>query len=230
MITHLPQVLTADELARARQLLARAPWADGRATAGPQAATVKHNQQLPSHSDQAQALRALVLGALDRHALFFSAALPRRVLPPAFNRYAGAANHYGNHVDQAVRHIATGPLAGQRLRADLSCTLFFSDPASYDGGGLVIDGGWQPPPIKLAAGDAILYPGTSVHRVAPVTRGERLASFFWVESLVRHTEQRRILFDMDTALQQLRQRDGESAEAVALTGTYHNLLRLWAET
>ncbi len=230
MLIHLPQVLTADALAQARLQLASARWTDGRATAGPQAASVKHNQQLPASSAEAQALRALVLGALERHALFFSAALPKRVLPPAFNRHAGALNHYGNHVDQAVRHIATGPLAGQRLRADLSCTLFLSDPASYDGGDLVIDGGWQPPRIKLAAGDAILYPGTSVHRVEPVTRGERLACFFWIESLVRATEQRRILFDMDSALQQLRQRDGESAEAVALTGTYHNLLRLWAET
>ena len=230
MLVHLPQVLTADELARARALLADAPWADGRATAGPQAATVKHNQQLPAGHASTAALQALVLGALERHALFFSAALPKRVLPPAFNRYAGDTNHYGNHVDQAVRHIASGPQAGQRVRSDLSCTLFFSDPASYEGGELVIAGEFQPPRIKLAAGDAVLYPGTSVHRVEPVTRGERLASFFWIESLVRSTEQRRILFEMDHALQRLRQRDGESAEAVALTGTYHNLLRLWADT
>jgi PKHD-type hydroxylase len=230
MLIHLPRVLKPDALAQAQRLLASGPWADGRATAGPQAATVKHNQQLPADCAEAQALRLLVLEGLDRHALFFSAALPKRVLPPAFNRHAGAANHYGRHVDQAVRHIAAGPLAGQRLRADLSCTLFFSDPASYDGGELVIESGHQPPRIKLAAGDAILYPGTSVHSVEPVTRGERLASFFWIESLVRHAEQRRILFDMDSALQQLRQRDGESAEAVALTGSYHNLLRLWADT
>jgi len=230
MLVHLPQVLTPAELARAQALLADAPWADGRSTAGPQAATVKHNQQLPAGHASTTALQALVLGALERHALFFSAALPKRVLPPAFNRYAGAANHYGSHVDQAVRHIASGPQTGQRVRADLSCTLFFSDPASYDGGALVIDGGFQPPHIKLAAGDAILYPGTSVHRVEPVTRGERLASFFWIESLVRHTAQRSILFEMDSALQRLRQRNGESAEAVALTGTYHNLLRLWAST
>jgi PKHD-type hydroxylase len=230
MPVHLPQVLNAAELARARTALAGAPWADGRATAGPQAASVKHNQQLPGDSAMAQALQALVLAALERHALFFCAALPKRVLPPAFNRYAGETNHYGNHVDQAVRHIASGALAGQRLRSDLSCTLFLSDPASYDGGELVIEDGFSPQRIKLAAGDALLYPGSSVHRVEPVTRGERLASFFWVESLVRSAEQRRILFDMDTALQRLRQRDGESAEAVALTGTYHNLLRLWADT
>ncbi|MES2717077.1 MAG: Fe2+-dependent dioxygenase [Pseudomonadota bacterium] len=230
MLVHLPQVLTAAELARAQSLLADAPWADGRGTAGVQAATVKHNQQLPAGHASTTALQALVLGALERHALFFSAALPKRVLPPAFNRYAGAANHYGSHVDQAVRHIASGPQAGQRVRSDLSCTLFLSEPTSYRGGELVIEGGYQPPRIKLAAGDAILYPGTSVHRVEPVTQGARLASFFWIESLVRSTEQRRILFEMDTALQQLRQRDGESAEAVALTGTYHNLLRLFADT
>ncbi len=230
MLVHLPQVLTAAELARAQRLLADAPWADGRSTAGAQAATVKHNQQLPAGHASTTALQALVLGALERHALFFSAALPKRVLPPAFNRYAGAANHYGSHVDQAVRHIASGPQAGQRVRSDLSCTLFLSEPTSYAGGELVIEGGYQPPRIKLAAGDAILYPGTSVHRVEPVTQGARLASFFWIESLVRSTEQRRILFEMDTALQQLRQRDGESAEAVALTGTYHNLLRLFADT
>jgi PKHD-type hydroxylase len=230
MLVHLPHVLTADELARAQAALQAADWTDGRATAGPQAASVKRNQQLPAGHPATAALQALVLGALDRHALFFSAALPKRVLPPAFNRYAGAANHYGNHVDQAVRHIASGPQAGQRVRSDLSCTLFLSDPASYDGGELVIDGDFQPPRIKLAAGDAILYPATSVHRVEPVTRGARLASFFWIESLVRCTAQRRLLFDMDTALQRLRQRDGESAEAVALTGTYHNLLRLWADT
>ncbi len=230
MLVHLPQVLTPDELARAQALLAHAPWVDGRATAGPQAAAVKCNQQLPAGHSSSATLQGLVLGALDRHALFFSAALPKRVLPPAFNRYAGAANHYGDHVDQALRHSPGPAQPGQRLRSDLSCTLFLSDPASYDGGALVIAGGFQPPHIKLAAGDAILYPGTSVHRVEPVTRGERLASFFWIESLVRSSEQRRLLFDMDSALQRLRQRDGESAEAIALTGTYHNLLRLWADT
>jgi len=237
MLLHIPQVLTADELAQARALLADAPWADGRGTAGPQAASVKHNQQLPVGCAAAQALQALVLGALDRHPLFFSAALPKRLLPPMFNRYGGEANpggHYGNHVDQAIRHIATGAQAGQRVRTDLSCTLFLADPAAYDGGELVI-GDTNPdslgsPRIKLPAGDAVLYPGTSVHRVEPVTRGQRLASFFWIESLVRSDEQRRLLFDMDSALMKLRHRDGESAEAVSLTGTYHNLLRLWADT
>ena len=188
-------------------------------------------------SAAAQALQALVLGALDRHPLFFSAALPKRVLPPMFNRYGGEANpggHYGDHVDQAIRQIPSGAHAGQRLRTDLSCTLFLAQPAAYDGGELVITdtnlGRLGEPRIKLPAGDAVLYPGTHVHRVEPVTRGQRLASFFWIESLVRSDEQRRLLFDMDLALMKLRSRDGESAEAVSLTGTYHNLLRLWADT
>ncbi len=231
MLLHLPQVLDADALAQARALLADAAWVDGRSTAGPQAATVKRNQQLAADSPLAARLQALVLAGLDRHALFFSAALPKRVLPPLFNRYGGDArhlgNHYGNHVDQAIRHL---PGTGQRVRTDLSCTLFLADPASYDGGELVIADTFSSPRIKLAAGDAVLYPGTSVHRVEPVMRGERLAAFFWIESLVRSDEQRRLLFDMDQALMQLRMRDGESAEAVALTGTYHNLLRQWADT
>ncbi len=237
MHLHIPQVLTADELAQARTLLADAPWAAGRLTAGPQAASVKHNQQLPVGCAAALALQALVLGALDRHPLFFSAALPKRLLPPMFNRYGGEANpggHYGDHVDQAIRHVPTGAHAGQRVRTDLSCTLFLAEPADYDGGELVITdtnlGGLGSPRIKLPAGDAVLYPGSTVHRVEPVTRGQRLASFFWIESLVRSGEHRRLLFDLDSALMKLRSRDGESAEAVSLTGTYHNLLRLWADT
>ncbi len=222
---HLPQVLNADELAQAQALLAAAAWVDGRPTAGVQAATVKHNQQLPADGQPALALRALVLAALDRHALFFSAALPRRVLPPMFNRYAGAHNHYGPHVDQAIRHAG----GGVRLRTDLSCTLFLTPPEAYDGGELVIEQGLATQRVKLPAGDALLYPGSSVHRVEPVTRGERLASFFWIESMVRRDDQRQLLFDMDLALMRLRQRHGEDADAVSLTGTYHNLLRLWAD-
>ena len=228
MLLHIPQVLTADELAQARALLTDAPWADGRHTAGAQAATVKHNQQLPVGSAAAQALQALVLGALDRHPLFFSAALPKRVFPPLFNRYSGAANAFGNHVDNAVRFIP-GRNA-ERLRTDISCTLFLADPASYDGGELVVQDTFGTHPVKLAAGDMVLYPGTSVHRVEPVTRGARLASFFWVESMVRSDAQRRLLFDMDSHLMQLRSSVGESDPAViGLTGTYHNLLRLWAD-
>ena len=167
-----------------------------------------------------------MLQALDRHALFFSAALPKRLLPPQFNRYGGEANHYGDHVDQAMRHGA----GGQRVRTDLSCTLFLTAPEAYAGGELVVHAGAGTQAIKLPAGDAVLYPGTSVHRVEPVTRGTRLASVFWIESLVRSNDQRAMLFGMDQALMQLRQRDGESTEAIALTGCYHNLLRMWADT
>jgi PKHD-type hydroxylase len=227
MLLRLTQLLAAEPLARAQALLQSGPWVDGRTTAGPQAATVKNNLQLQADSEAAHALQAIVLQALDASPQFFAAALPRRALPPAFNRYVGATNHYGRHVDQAVRKH---PQTRLPLRADLSCTLFLSDPASYDGGELVVQHSFGTERIKLAAGDAVLYPGSSVHHVEPVTRGERLASFFWVESLVRSDEQRRLLYEMDMALMKLRQRDGESDEALALTGCYHNLLRLWAET
>jgi len=225
MLLKIPQVLDTAALQRARELLAAASWQDGRATAGAQAAGVKRNEQLPSNSEQSQALQTLVLQALEKHPLFFSAALPKRVLPPLFNRYAGASNHYGRHVDQAIRYLPGGL---QRVRTDISCTLFLSDPDDYDGGELVIDDAGQR--VKLPAGDMVLYAGTSVHAVEPVTRGQRLACFFWVESMVRSAEQRRLLFDLDMALMRLRDRHGESDETVALTGTYHNLLRLWADT
>lgn len=227
MLLHIPEVLSGAPLARARALLAAARWSDGRATAGAQAAKVKNNEQLAAGSAELAELQSIVLGALERHALFFSAALPKRVLPPQFNRYGGSANTYGAHVDQAIRYHPDGQ---QRVRTDLSCTLFLADPADYDGGELVIQDTFGTPRIKLPAGDLVLYPGTSVHRVEPVTRGFRLASFFWIESLVRSDEQRRLLHDMDMALVKLRARHGDSDEAVALTGTYHNLLRQWADT
>lgn len=227
MLLKIAQVLTPEALQEARRMLTEAPWQDGRATAGTQAALVKNNQQLALGSEPAKALQQLVLQALERHPLFFSAALPKRVLPPMFNRYAGASNEYGNHVDQAVRYV---PGSGQRVRTDISCTLFFSDPADYDGGELVIADTYGEQRVKLAAGDMVLYPGTSVHRVEPVTRGERLASFFWIESMVRSDEQRRLLYEMDMSLIRLRSEYGESEAAVQLTGTYHNLLRMWADT
>jgi PKHD-type hydroxylase len=227
MMLHLKAVLDAEGVARGRELLQGGRWVDGRSTAGPQAARVKNNLQLASDSEEARALQALVLGALQKHPMFFSAALPKRVLPPLFNRYGGQHNTYGNHVDQAVRYH---PATGQAIRTDVSCTLFFSEPHEYDGGELVVQDTYASPRAKFAAGDAVIYPGTSVHRVEPVTRGERLASFFWIESLVRSDEQRRLLFEMDMALLRLREREGECAEAVALTGTYHNLLRMWADT
>lgn len=227
MLLRIAKLLNPQALREMRTLLEQAVWQDGRATAGTQAAAVKNNQQLPSGSEPAKALQALVLQALERHPLFFSAALPKRVLPPLFNRYAGTANHYGDHVDQAVRYA---PGSGQRVRTDLSCTLFLSEPDEYEGGELVIaepDGARR---FKLAAGDLLLYPGTSVHRVEPVTRGARLASFFWIESMVRSVEQRRLLYEMDQSLMQLRDEHGECEAAVQLTGTYHNLLRMWADT
>lgn len=227
MLLKIPQILDTAALARARELLAAASWADGRTTAGRQAAQVKNNQQLPAGSEQHQALQALVLQSLEKHPLFFSATLPKRVLPPLFNRYAGASNAYGSHVDQAVRYLPGGV---QRVRTDISCTLFLSEPSDYDGGELVIDTTFGEQRVKLAAGDLVVYPGTSVHRVEPVTRGERLASFFWIESMVRADEQRRLLYEMDMSLMRLRGELGETPELVQLTGTYHNLLRMWADT
>ncbi len=239
MLLRLPQVLSAAELQQARQRLAQAAWVDGRATAGTQSAAVKHNRQLPSQGEDAQVLRALVLAALNRHALFFSAALPKKTLPPLFNRYAAAeagasadkgagdrvGDHYGAHVDGAVLHGG-----GLRVRADLSCTVFLSEPEEYEGGELVVHGPAGPQGFRLAAGDALLYSSGQVHEVTPVTRGERLASFFWVESLVRGEAERRLLLGLDEQIQVLRARLGECPETVALAGTYHNLLRLWADT
>ena len=232
MLIRIPAVLDAAALAQARRLLADAPWSDGAVTAGAQALTVKNNEQLPVGSAVAQALQGLILSALDRHPLFFSATLPKRVFPPMFNRYGGRTNTYGAHVDNAVRYVpARGGLPPERVRTDISCTLFLADPADYDGGELVIDDTYGEQRVKLAAGDMVVYPGTSVHRVEPVTRGHRVAGFFWVESMVRSDEQRRLLHDMDRHLMHLRSTVGETdAGVVGLTGSYHNLLRLWADT
>ncbi len=228
MLLHIRQVLTADELRQAQAILRQAPWADGRATAGVQSAQTKNNTQLPQDCAETKALQQIVLTGLNRHALFFSAALPKRVFPPLFNRYSGAANAFGNHVDNAVRFVPGSQ--GERVRTDISCTLFLAEPGSYDGGALVVEDTFGTHPVKLPAGDLVLYPGTSVHRVEPVTRGARTASFFWIESMVRSDEQRRLLFDMDSHLMQLRSSVGETDPAViGLTGTYHNLLRLWAD-
>jgi PKHD-type hydroxylase len=217
----LPGVLDTAQLQQAQALLAQGHWLAGTHTAGQQSAQVKNNQQLDAADPSTQQLQQWMLAALQRHVLFFSSALPKKIWPPAFNRYAGG-QAYGDHVDQGIR-----TRDGLRLRADLSCTLFLNEPEAYEGGELVIAGA---PGIKLKAGDALLYGGHTVHRVEPVTRGARLACFFWVESLVRSHEQRELLFNMDRALTALRERDGESAEAVALMGSYHHLLRLWADS
>jgi len=228
MLLHLTQMLTAQEVAQAREWMNdEALWLDGRGTAGAQALKQKNNRQLAQGTEASKRLQALILQAFQRDALFFSAALPKRILPPLFNRYGGDSNFYGQHVDGAVVKV---PTKGEWLRTDVSCTVFLSEPADYDGGELLVQDTYGSRGVKLAAGDAVLYPGTSVHQVTPVTRGERIASFFWIESLVRSDEQRRILFDLDTNLLQLRQQHGETPETTALTGVYHNLLRLWADT
>ena len=228
MLLHIREVLTPAELREARAILDKASWGDGRVTAGVQSAQAKNNEQLPQDGAETRALQQIVLGGLNRHATFFSAALPKRVFPPLFNRYGGAANAFGNHVDNAVRFVPGAH--GQRVRTDISCTLFLAEPDEYGGGELVIEDTYGAQRVKLAAGDMVLYPGTSVHRVEPVTRGFRLASFFWIESMVRSDEQRRLLFDMDAHLMRLRSTVGETDPAViGLTGTYHNLLRLWAD-
>jgi PKHD-type hydroxylase len=227
MLLHIPDVLTAAEVSHAQALLVDAPWADGRPGAGAQAAQVKNNEQLAHDSAEAQEIRAMVLRGLDRCPLFFSAALPKKLFPPRLNRYGGDSNFYGNHIDGAVRYRSDN---GQRVRTDVSCTVFLNQPSDYDGGELCIADTYGEQAIKLPAGHMVLYPGTSLHQVKPVTQGHRLACFFWVESMVRSDEQRRLLYELDMALMGLRTRHGETQETTGLTGTYHNLLRMWADT
>lgn len=225
MLLTLPDVLLQDELKTIRDLLNQAQWVDGRNTAGTQAAQVKNNQQLAEQDPLLGQIRRMVLQALHRDPLFFSAALPDKILPPFVNRYAGETNAYGFHVDNAMRSMPDG---SARVRADVSATLFFSDPDEYEGGELVVQDVFGDQRIKLKAGSIVIYPSSSVHAVTPVTRGERLASFMFIQSMVRDAAHRRMLFDMDMALVRLRQQHGETAEVVQLTGVYHNLLRQWA--
>ncbi|KAB2962452.1 PKHD-type hydroxylase [Zoogloea sp.] len=227
MLLQIPELLTAAELQLARAALVDAPWADGRDSAGPQAATVKNNQQLPHDCEAAQRIRQIVLGAVERHPLFLTAALPKKIFTPRVNRYGGDTPYYGGHVDNAIRFRGD---TGERVRTDVSCTVFLADPEDYDGGELLVQDTYGARGVKLPAGDAVIYPGTSVHEVTPVTRGHRVACFFWIESMIRSDEQRRLLFDLDMALMRLRTKHGETEEAVTLTGTYHNLLRMWADT
>ena len=227
MLLTIPAVLDAGAVARARDVLAGAAWQDGRGTAGVQSALAKHNEQLAETSAEARELGATILQALARNALFMSAALPKRIFPPLFNRYSAEAGHaFGNHVDNAIRFLPDGT----RLRTDLSATLFLADPESYDGGELVVEDNYGAHAVKLQAGDMILYPATSLHRVEPVTRGTRLASFFWIESMVRDDGQRTLLLDLDVGIRSLAERVGDTDPAVvSLTGSYHNLLRRWAD-
>ena len=225
---HIPAVLSPAELAQIQAMFASTgdvAWGDGRVTAGSQAAVAKNNRQLPEDGELAQRLRSIVLPALSRSAVFFSAALPKRIYPPLFNRYGGAHNSFGNHVDNAIR---THPASAQHLRSDLSFTLFLNEPDAYEGGELVIEDGMGGRAIKLPAGDLILYSTYSVHRVEPVTAGTRLACFSWVESMLRDPQQRQLLHDLDMSILSLRQESGETPAAIQLTNCYHNLLRIWA--
>ena len=219
----IPQLLDAHRVREMRMRLDAAEWIDGNATSGHQSALAKHNRQLSEDSDEARTVGDLILDALAASPLFVAAALPLKVYPPLFNRY-GVGESFGDHVDGAIR-IRRG--SDFRLRSDLSATLFLCGPDEYDGGELIADGH---PPVKLAAGDLILYPASTVHRVTPVTRGERVASFFWIQSMVRDHHARATLFDLDRSIQDLAQQVGTDAPAlVRLTGVYHNLLRHWAE-
>jgi PKHD-type hydroxylase len=223
-LLHVPKVLSEAQVREARAKLQAAEWVDGGVTAGFQSKEVKRNLQLEDGSETALRLGALVLDALDASLLFNAAALPARVFPPLFNCYREGGT-FGQHVDNAIRTVSR---TGHRVRTDISATLFLSAPGEYEGGELEIDDTYGPHRVKLPAGHMVLYPGTSLHRVLPVTRGARLASFFWVQSLVREDAQRSLLFDMDMAIVRLRQQLGDNEQVVSLTGVYHNLLRRWA--
>lgn len=226
MLLQIPSVLTKAEVAACRAAIDAAQWVDGNTTSGHQAALAKRNEQLPHTAETAKAEGARILAALEKNPLFVSAALPQTILAPLFNRY-GAGHGFDNHIDNAIR---ANPSTGRRIRTDLSATLFLSEPEDYEGGELTIEDSYGAHSIKLEAGDLILYPATSLHNVTPVTAGTRVASFFWIQSLIRGDAQRTLLFDMDVAIQTLAAKTAQDDPAiVALTGTYHNLLRLWAE-
>jgi PKHD-type hydroxylase len=226
MMIAIPAVLDAATLGHIQSTLERADWVDGNETSGAQSALAKQNLQLPEGSAAAREIGSLILDALGRTPLFIAAALPHKVFPPLFNRYEGGGS-FGTHVDNAIR-LQRG--TDFRIRSDLSATLFLSDPASYDGGELVVEGTFGAQSVKLAAGDMILYPASSLHHVTPVTRGRRVASFFWIQSMVRDIEARRTLFELDSTIQDLAAEQGlDDPRIVRLTGLYHNLLRRWAD-
>jgi PKHD-type hydroxylase len=224
MLIPIPNILNAGQVAQARDTLDQTSWIDGRATAGHQSARAKDNMQLPEDSPAARQLGEVILGALGQNPLFIAAALPLQVFPPLFNRYSGGQS-FGVHVDNAIRQVSG---TGHRVRTDLSATLFLAGPDEYDGGELLVEDTYGSHAVKLPAGHMILYPATSLHRVSPVTRGVRLASFFWIQSMVRDDGQRTILFDLDTAIQRLNADHAGHPSAVQMTGVYHNLLRQWA--
>jgi PKHD-type hydroxylase len=225
VLLQIPDVLTPQQVAHARRLLDNAGWVDGRVTAGHQSTRVKDNRQLPEDHPVARELGEMILVALGRNPLFLSAALPLRVFPPLFNRYEGG-QAFGNHVDNAIRQVSG---SGARLRTDLSATLFLADPEEYDGGELLVEDTYGVHSVKLQAGHMVLYPSTSLHNVRAVTSGARIASFFWVQSMVREDGERTLLFDLDTAIQRLTLDLPDHPAAVQLTAVYHNLLRRWAD-
>jgi PKHD-type hydroxylase len=225
MLLHIPGILTAQQVARFRARIDAARWVDGNVTSGHQSAQAKYNEQLPEDGAESREIGDEIVAALGRSPLFFSAALPRHVYPPLFNRYKSEMT-FGNHVDSAVRvHAPTG----RRIRADISATLFLTAPEDYDGGELLVEDTYGVQSVKLPAGDMVLYPATSVHRVSPITRGERVSCFFWLESMIREDARRALLFDMDMALVRLSQQLPNHAALVSLTGCYHNLIRMWAD-
>ena len=230
MLLHVPEILSKEAAADFRRQLEGATWTDGKVTVGAQGARVKRNHQLPDASPLREALGQRVLSALAASPLYFAAALPLRTLPPRFNRYE-VGGTYGFHVDGSVMALSTPPgQANEHLRSDIACTLFLNEPDDYDGGELVISDTYGEHEVKLPAGDLIVYPASSLHQVQPVTRGARIASFFWVQSMVRDDVKRRMLFDMDRAIQTLMHTDADTAAVLSLTCVYHNLLRRWAET
>ena len=224
MLIAIPDVLTAAQVADARKVLDAAEWVDGRVTAGHQGAHVKNNLQLPPASPAGRQVGEVINGALRINKVFMSAALPLHVLPPTFNRYEGGQT-FGTHIDNAIRVLPNG----QRIRTDLSCTLFLTSPEDYDGGELVIEDTYRTKSVKLPAGHLIVYPSSSLHHVTPVTRGIRVSSFFWLQSMIRDNAHRALLYDMDVAIQRLGVENPTHPSVISLTGIYHNLLREWAE-
>jgi PKHD-type hydroxylase len=224
MMVHIPEILSKEQVALCREAMDRAAWIDGNATSGHQSARAKYNLQLPEGSPEHRDLGAMVIQALNKSSLFFSAVLPHTVFPPLFNRY-DAGMTFGTHVDNAVRLSGDGT----RIRTDVSATLFLADPDEYDGGELIVEDAYGSHDVKLPAGDLVVYPGDSLHSVAPITRGSRVACFFWVQSFVRDVRQRTLLFDLDNAIMQLTSDVPDHPSLVSLMGSYHNLLRLWTE-
>ncbi len=224
MIVHIPEVLDQTQVAHCREVMSAAIWVDGRVTAGHQSARAKNNLQLPEESPEHQQLGDMIRQALQKHPLFISAVLPHTIFPPLFNRY-DAGMTFGVHVDNSVRQSRDGT----RIRTDVSATLFLCDPEDYDGGELTVEDTYGSHSVKLPAGDLVVYPSDSLHYVSPITRGARVASFFWIQSLIRDVRQRALLFDLDASIMRLTRDVPDHPSLVSLTGTYHNLLRLWAE-